>query len=125
MRNDLAESDPHLAGLLGTFTRLTAGEQMPAREQFRAAWRRPIRPGRAVSRKLPRPSRQASAHGMQRFSLAHGLMLLWLLASVGLISLAIALSSATTASCPGAHRTSCNQPGWPSSMSRGVTKLTI
>jgi predicted small secreted protein len=110
MRNDLAASDPHLAGLLGTFTRLTAGEQMPAREQLRAAWRHPMRSGRDVTRKLARPSRQVPGHGIQRLGLARGLMLLWLLASVALISLAVALSSATTASCPSARGAGCDQP---------------
>jgi hypothetical protein len=110
MRNYLAESDPHLVGLLGTFTRLTAGEEMPAREQLRAAWRRPMRADRDLRPKLARRSRGVSAHGRQRLGLARGLMLLWLLASVGLISLAVALSSATTASCPSARGASCEQP---------------
>jgi hypothetical protein len=40
----LAVSDPGLAGFLGTFTRLTASEVMPAREQIA------VRPARLLSR---------------------------------------------------------------------------
>ena len=122
MSNDLAESDPHLVGLLGTFTRLTAHEQMPAREQFRAAWRRPLRPAGEARLKLGRRGPRVTVQAMQPFGLAHGLMLLWLLATVVLISVAVALSSATTSSCPSARGASCDQR--PSSISRGVTKLT-
>ncbi len=37
----LAGSDPELAALMATFTRLTMGEDMPAREVIRAGWRAP------------------------------------------------------------------------------------
>ena len=50
----LAGSDPRLAALLGTFTRLASGEKMPVREEL------PERPLRAVrrSRRKRRPSRR-------------------------------------------------------------------
>jgi hypothetical protein len=36
----LSGSDPDLASLLSMFSRLTAGEEMPAREKIRAGWQR-------------------------------------------------------------------------------------
>jgi Protein of unknown function (DUF3040) len=36
IENELAGSDPNLAALLATFTRLTSGEEMPAREEIRS-----------------------------------------------------------------------------------------
>jgi Protein of unknown function (DUF3040) len=60
----IASSDPRLASLLGTFARLTAGEELPVREQIRAAGRRTAR--RPGTRRRPppwswRPSRQPPA----------------------------------------------------------------
>jgi hypothetical protein len=80
----LAASDPELAGLLGSFTRRTAGEQMPAQEQIRARWRR-----------VP-----CSARGLLLW-LGPGrvLMLLWLLVTAAMISMAVALSSGGAPSC--------------------------
>jgi hypothetical protein len=39
----LTGSDPKLASLLATFTRLASGEEMPVREKIRAQWARPTR----------------------------------------------------------------------------------
>lgn len=45
--DNLSVSDPELASLLATFTRLTAGENMPEREKTREGTRRAARrPGR-------------------------------------------------------------------------------
>jgi hypothetical protein len=38
----LSGSDPELASLLATFTRLTASEDMPVREKVRARWRQHV-----------------------------------------------------------------------------------
>jgi Protein of unknown function (DUF3040) len=43
---DLSVSDPELTSLLATFTRLTAGEDMPAREKTQTSARRATRPRR-------------------------------------------------------------------------------
>jgi Protein of unknown function (DUF3040) len=74
IRARLADSDPALTQIMGTFTRLTTGEQMPAREQVRR--RRPRR---------RRPARQRVAAGPV-------VALVWLLLSITLISLAVVLS---------------------------------
>jgi hypothetical protein len=39
----LTRSDPKLASLLATFTRLTSGERMPVHERIRPPWSRPAR----------------------------------------------------------------------------------
>jgi hypothetical protein len=38
IENSLTDSDPSLASLLATFTRLTAAGEMPVRERTRAGW---------------------------------------------------------------------------------------
>ncbi len=75
IRLGLANSDPGLAQIMGTFTRLTADEQMPAREQVRR--RRSRRQGRA---------------GGQRLSAGPIVLLVWLAVAVTLISVAVVLS---------------------------------
>ncbi|MDR0344085.1 MAG: DUF3040 domain-containing protein [Nocardiopsaceae bacterium] len=39
----LVGSDPELASLLATFTRLTSSEEMPARERVQRGWHRALR----------------------------------------------------------------------------------
>jgi hypothetical protein len=59
IRDGLAGSDPRLAALMGTFTRLASGEEMPVREEL------PERPLRAVrrSRRKRRHSRRGPGAG--------------------------------------------------------------
>ena len=85
MSEDLAASDPELAGLLGTFTRLTAGEQMPAREQIRMR-----------RRWVPRSVRGS----MLRLGLARALILLWLLVTAAMISTAVAVAFSSGGAAP-------------------------
>jgi hypothetical protein len=75
----LAGSDPELAKLLATFTRLASGEEMPVREQL------PARSQRAIRRS--RRNRRRSHRGVER-----ALLLLWLLITIGLITTAVTLS---------------------------------
>jgi hypothetical protein len=93
--DELADSDPSLAGLIGTFTRLTAGEKMPAREQIRPRWRRVLRS--ASGRRL-------------RLGPAGGLIMLWLLVTAAMVSVAIALSSGGTAACNNPWTKVCAAP---------------
>ena len=86
IEDGLAGSDPKLASLLATFTRLTAGEALPAREKIRACSRRPGRSRRyhcpdPGSRRVRRPRK-----GL-RWQLAWPL--LWLVVSVALIAVAL------------------------------------
>src|SRR5262249_40277265 len=62
----LAGSDPRLASMLTIFSRLAAGEEMPAREKTRARRRRPAahRPRRARPPPPPRPRAPAPGHSL-------------------------------------------------------------
>lgn len=84
IEDEIAGSAPGLATLLATFTRLTAGEELPAREQLKGASRRPGR--------RRRPSVASRYHGGPAPSLSLAAVLLWLAVSVALIVTALALS---------------------------------
>jgi len=89
IKDGLAGSDPQLAALLTTFTRLASGEEMPVREELRA------RPPRAIrrSRRQRRHSRRRPARGSsRRLGVERVALLLWLLITVGLITTAVTLS---------------------------------
>jgi hypothetical protein len=79
IRDRLAGSDPELARLLTTFTRLASGEEMPARERL------PARSQQAVRRSRRRQRR--TYQGVARAAL-----LLWLFVTVGLITTAVTMS---------------------------------
>jgi hypothetical protein len=89
IRDGLAGSDPELAKLLTTFTRLASGEEMPAREQLRAGSPRAIR----RSRRQRRHSRRGPVRRFcQRLGVERAALLLWLLITIGLITTAVTLS---------------------------------
>lgn len=94
IEDGLAGSDPRLASMLNIFTRLAAGEEMPAREKIRVrrkrAAHRPHRARRYSHRSigLVRARRLYSRLGWQRAMLA-----LWVVISVGLLAVALALNS--------------------------------
>lgn len=48
IEDSLAGSDPRLASMLNIFSRLAAGEEMPAREKIRIRRERPTAPVRAA-----------------------------------------------------------------------------
>jgi hypothetical protein len=105
----LAGSDPGLAGFLSTFTRLTAGEAMPAREQLRLGWRRvPGTGGRAYRAAKPHRVRRAC----QRLGPSGIIMLAWLLVTVVLVSLAVTLGtgSGSVPPCNAPWAMGCAQP---------------
>lgn len=79
IKNRLAGSDPELATMLATFTRLTTGEEMPVAEEITAGSRQANR--RSVRRFHPRLDPQWAA------------LSLWLLITIALISIALALTS--------------------------------
>ena len=88
IRDGLAGSDPRLAALLATFTRLASGEEMPVREEL------PERPLRAVRRsRRKRHSRRGPGRRFgRRLGVERVALLLWLLITVGLITTAVSLS---------------------------------
>lgn len=99
----LAGSDPGLAALLGTFARLTSGEDMPAREKIRPAGRRDTRDARR-SRRHPRRDRACRLY--QRPGFQRAALLLWLPITA---VIAIALLAAGTAISHGGSRAACTQ----------------
>ncbi len=96
----LAESDPVLAGLLDTFTRLTAGEAMPAREQIGARWRQ-MR-GTAGRKRARRVGRRRGT--------AQIIILVWLLLTALFVSLAVVLGGGGPAPCRTSWAMGCAVP---------------
>ena len=76
IEHGLAASAPHLAGMLSTFSRLTAGEAVPARERIHGH-----RSARRRSRGTLRP------HWVVRVSV----MALWLFITIALLGVAMLL----------------------------------
>ncbi|MGH3254539.1 MAG: DUF3040 domain-containing protein [Streptosporangiaceae bacterium] len=73
----LAHSDPRLASLLATFSKLTSGEEMPAREKVRVVrWNA-----------LRRARRMYERAGFKRVALV-----LWLVIGIALVAVALAVS---------------------------------
>jgi len=107
----LTGSDPRLASLLATFTRLTSGEEMPVREKIRAARRRATRSGRRSRRHPPlnRISRRARRL-YQRLGWQQTPLLLWLLITITLIAIALAINrSSGNATCTELWPVVCSQ----------------
>jgi hypothetical protein len=86
--DQLADSDPQLTALLTSFTELASGESMPAREK--------VRPGsrRAVERSTRKRRYQGQARALRIYQclMSRWALLLWLLVTAVLISVAVALS---------------------------------
>jgi len=99
IRTRLSGSDPGLAGLMDIFARLSAGEQMPEREQISRAWF-----GRAYGRRKSAPAR-----GQVWLGSARVMMFVWLLVSAILVSVALALTSSGGA-CNGVAALGCARP---------------
>jgi hypothetical protein len=100
----LTVSDPVLAGLLDTFTRLTAGETMPAREQIGARWRQ--MQGTARRAAGPRQAR----HAGRRRGTAQILIVVWILLTALFVSWAVALGSGSPAPCRTSWAMGCALP---------------
>jgi hypothetical protein len=82
----LAGSDPRLAAMLSTFDRLADGEAMPGRERVHAGRRPAGQEFRAVM--SPAPGRCWRQMAARRW-----IVLTWLVMSLGLIALALALAA--------------------------------
>jgi hypothetical protein len=81
IEDGLAGSDPRLASMLHIFSRLAAGEEMPADEKIRVTRGRP-----AVHR--PRDARLHPRRGLQL-----AMVSLWVVITAGLLAVALVLSS--------------------------------
>ena len=99
----LGHTDPKLASLLATFSRLASSEEMPAHERVRSPLRHPPYRRRSRRRRGKAPYR---GRGLQRAAI-----LTWLLTSVTLITVAVILSNGGPATCPHAFGICGVSPG--------------
>jgi len=111
----LAGSDPRLASMLTIFSRLAAGEDMPAREKTRARRERPAAhrprrarryPRRAIA--FPQPRRLCA-----RLSWQQAMLLLWAVISAALLTVALALNTSGHKTCARSMGTACPSPSIP------------
>ena len=111
----LAGSDPRLASMLTIFSRLAAGEEMPARGKTRARRGRPaaLRPRRA--RRHPRrgtavpQARRRSA----RLGSPPAMLVLWAVIAAALLTAALALTASGPTTCARPVGTACPSPSLP------------
>jgi hypothetical protein len=101
----LAGSDPRLASMLNVFSRLAAGEEMPAREKTR-------HPRRGTA--LPQPRRLYPRLGWQQ-----AMLLLWAVISAALLTIALVLNASGHNACIQSMETAC--PSSPSHSGPGST----
>ncbi len=111
IERDLADSDPELVSMLGIFSRLTYGEEMPADEKIRIRRGRPAayRPRRARrhlgrSTVLPEPRRYARLRWQQ------ATLLLWVVISAGLLAVPLVLHNWGHKACFRSPGTACPSP---------------
>ena len=115
IEDGLAGSDPKLASMLNIFSRLAAGEEMPACEKIRVRRGRPaaLRPRRArrhprPGRALPQPRRLYRRLGRQQ-----AMLLLWAVISTALLAVALALNTSGHKTCIRSMGTACPSPSTP------------
>jgi len=104
----LAGSDPRLASMLTIFSRLAAGEEMPARDKTRIRRRRPAahRPRRV--RRRPRRSRR-----YPRLGRPQAMLVLWAVIAAALVAVALALNTSGPKTCIQSMATACPSPSIP------------
>jgi len=95
IEDGLAGSDPRLASMLNIFSRLGAGEEMPAREKTRVrrgrpAARRPRRARRHPRRGIARPQPRRL---YPRLTLPQAMLLLWVVITAGMLAVALVLNT--------------------------------
>jgi hypothetical protein len=90
IQSALGHTDPRLASLLATFTRLAASEEMPAHEKVRSPLGHPPRRRRSRPRRGEAPDRGRS----------RAVILTWLISSIAMIAVAVVLSHGPAAVCP-------------------------
>ena len=94
LKEGLAGSDPRLASMLNIFSRLAAGEEMPAGENIRVRRGRPAarRPRRA--RRHPRGIALPQARRLYpRLGLQQAMLLLWVVITAAVLAVALVLNT--------------------------------
>ena len=92
IQSALGHTDPKLASLLATFTRLASSDEMPAHEKVRSPLGHPPRRHRS------RPRRGKAPH--RHRSLQRAVILTWLITETAMITVAVILSRGGSAPCP-------------------------
>jgi hypothetical protein len=112
IEHGLAGSEPSLASMLNIFSRLVAGEEMPARGKIRIRRGRPAahRPRRAQRHPrrgtaLPQPRRPYPRLGRQQ-----AMLLLWAVISTAMLTIALALNTSGHKTCIQSIGTACPSP---------------
>jgi hypothetical protein len=95
IEDDLAGSDPRLASMLNTFTRLATGEEMPAGEKIRARRGRPAAHGPRRARRHPRrgTALPQARRLYPRLGLQQAMLLLWVIITAGVLAVALILNT--------------------------------
>jgi hypothetical protein len=108
----LAGSDPRLASMLTIFSRLAAGEEMPAREKTRARRGRPAahRPRRARRHPCRDIARPYTRRLYARLGWRQAMLLLWAVISAALLAIALLLNSSGHNACIQPMGTACPSP---------------
>ena len=108
----LAGADPRLASMLTIFSRLAAGEDMPAREKTRVRRGRPAahRPRRA--RRHPRrgTARPHARRLYPRLGRQQTILLLWTVTTATLLTVALLLNNSGHNACIQSIGTACPSP---------------
>ena len=111
----LAGSDPRLASMLTIFSRLAAGEEMPAREKTR------VRRGRLAAHR-PRRARRHPRRGIAsrqarrlhaRLGWQQAMLVLGAVISAGLLTAALVLIASGPTTCARPMGTACTSPSIP------------
>jgi len=110
----LAGSDPPLASMLNIFSRLAAGEEMPAREKIRIrrGWP-PARPRRARRRPRRGTARSQARPLYARLGRQQTPLLLWAGISAALVAVALVLNTSGPKPCIRSMGTVCPSPSIP------------
>ena len=112
IEHGLTGSDPRLASMLNIFSRLAAGEEMPAREK---TWTRRGRPAVHRPRRARQQPRRATALPQARrlpprLGRQQAILLLWAVISAGLLAVALVLNTSGHNACIRSIGTKCPSP---------------
>lgn len=99
IKDRLASSDPTLVARLTIFARLASGEEMPAREKI------PVGSRRAVGRSHPEAGHPHPVY--RRLGMQQAALLLWLVTTIALITVALASNHGGQGICTGSWATFC------------------
>ena len=111
----LAGSDPRMASMLNIFSRLAAGEEMPAREKIPVRRRRPAAHRPRGARRRPRPGRALpqARRLYPRLGRQQAMLLLWAVISAALLAVALVLNTSGPKACIRSMGTACPSPAIP------------